>query len=337
MPCSTPVGNETGSTLTAAQAGGGIPSQDLAWQRPRDHDSPPSNPAIDTTDFYWVGRLTPQVDQTLVPKFTPSPFQLFLKAIIQIFDLLMNGIPRGEHRNGHIALSAIAGFLAHDGGATSWFVFNGWNTNEIAHALMSYGVCTLTLKGVNMRNYLTFFILGIEGVVRAMKEFCDFSGAVFAMDAHTPPVVSIYDIMNRAEEHAAPKRLDPELMNLTDYRIQMIINTLSVLEKDHDRVLLPQWWILDHEQLSAQPREMMKKVYFEKAEEDLLKLKHALEDREAAFQRRQEESAVNSANYSRRDDSIVTPPNPPGGQNPQNVMGSTVTDTPARACSHARY
>jgi hypothetical protein len=54
---------------------------------------------------------------------------------------------------------------------------------------MSYGVYTLTLKRVNMRNYLTFFILGVEGVVRAMKEFCDFAGAVFAMDANSPPVV----------------------------------------------------------------------------------------------------------------------------------------------------
>ena len=73
---------------------------------------------------------------------------------------------------------------------------------------------------------------------------------------------------------------------------------------------------------------MMRKVYFEKEEMDLLKLKHALADREAAFQQKQEESAVNSVNYSRRDDSIVTPPHAPGGQNPQNVLGSTKTTPP---------
>ena len=170
----------------------------------------------------------------MIPKFTPSPFQLFLKAIMHIFDLLMNGMPREDQRKGHAALSVIAGFLTNDGGVTSWFVFHGWNTNEIAHMLMSYGVCTLTLKGVRMGNYLTFFTLAIEGVVQAMKELCDYSGAVFAMDAHSPPVVSIYDIINRTEEHAAPKRLDPEVMNLMDYRIQMIINTLSLLDDDFD-------------------------------------------------------------------------------------------------------
>ena len=73
---------------------------------------------------------------------------------------------------------------------------------------------------------------------------------------------------------------------------------------------------------------MMRKVYFEKEEMDLLKLKHALADREAAFQQKQEESAVNSANYSRRDDSIVTSPHAPGGQNPQSVLGSTKTTPP---------
>ena len=67
---------------------------------------------------------------------------------------------------------------------------------------------------------------------------------------------------------------------------------------------------------------MMRKVHFEKEEMDLLKLKHVLEDREAAFQRKQEESAVNRARYSRGSDPTVTPPNPPGGQ---NVVSQTAT------------
>ena len=202
LPCNTPAEEEADSTLTAAHA----EVESLVRTSPGNAQAttvvPPSNTAAVATDPYWAEKLSPQVDQTMVPKFTPSSFQLFLRAIIQIFDLLIKDMARGEHRNGHMALSTIAGFLAPDGKATSWLVFNGWNTNEITHALMTYGVYTLTLKRVNMRNYLTFFILGVEGVVRAMKEFCDFAGAVFAMDANSPPVVSIHDIMIRAEEHA---------------------------------------------------------------------------------------------------------------------------------------
>ena len=234
LPCTTPGENESGSAQTAAQT----EVESLVRTSPGNTQGattvPPINPAINNTGFYWVGRLLPQVDQTLVPRFTPSPFQLFLKVIIHIFDVLMNGQQHGDQRKGHTALSTIAGFLTNEGEATSWFIFHNWNTNEITHVLMSYGVCTLTLKGVRMGNYLPFFILAIEGVVRAMKELCDYSGAVFAMDAHSPPVVSIYDIINRAEEHAAPRRSDPEVMNLMDYRIQMIINTLSPLDDDFD-------------------------------------------------------------------------------------------------------
>jgi hypothetical protein len=158
---------------------------------------PPDNPAIDNTGFHWAGRLLPQVDQTLVPRFAPSPFQLFLKVIIHTFDALMNGQQRGDQRKGHTALSAITGFLTNEGEATSWFIVHNWNTDEIAHMLMSHGVCTLTLKGVRMGNHLTFFMLAIEGVARAMKEICDHSGAVFAMDAHSTPVVSICDIIKQ--------------------------------------------------------------------------------------------------------------------------------------------
>ena len=46
----------------------------------------------------------------------------------------------------------------------------------------------------------------------------------------------------------------------------------------------------------------MKKVHIDEAAMELLRLKHALDDREAALQQKQEESAVNHARYSRGSD-----------------------------------
>ena len=78
LPCNTPVENETGSTLTAAQAEVESLVRALPGNAQGTTTVPPSNPAVVANDSYWVGKLSPQVDQTMIPKFTPSPFQLFL-------------------------------------------------------------------------------------------------------------------------------------------------------------------------------------------------------------------------------------------------------------------
>ena len=184
-----------------------------------------------------------------------------------------------------------------------------------------------------MGHNLMLFVLPIKGVIRAMITLSDCTGESFTMDISMRPRVSYTDIIKRAEDHATKKRSDPEGMKLMEFRIQIIISTLSLLGEDFQRMLTPNWWLLDREHLIAQPKEMLFKVYFEKEREDLLRDKHALEDREAEFQQKQDDSAVNSANYSRRDDSIVTSPHMPGNKDSRTALDPAVTIPPAGSIS----
>ena len=280
-----------------------------------------------------MGNLLSQVEQTLPPKFTPSPYQLFLKILVDTFDALMKGQLHEDQRKAHSALHVIALILTDGKEATSWFNFHNCKSEGVAHLIMAYCVCTLTRGDVNMGHNLTLFILAIKGVICAMKTLPDCTGESFTMDTFTRPRVSYTDIIKRAEDHATKKRSDPEGMRLMEFRIQIIISTLSLLGEDSQRMLTPEWWLLDREHLIAQPKEMMMEVYFGKEREDLLRDKHALEDREVAFQQKQDDSAVNSANYSRRDDSIVTSPHMPGNKDSRTALDPAMTIPPAGSIS----
>jgi hypothetical protein len=131
-----------------------------------------------------VGSLPSQVEQTLPPKFTPSPYQLFLKILVDIFDALMKGQLREDQRKAHSVLHVIALILTDGKEATSWLNFHLCKPEEVAHLLMTYSVCTLTRADVNM---LTIFILAVEGVIRAMIALSDCTGESFTMDVSTRP------------------------------------------------------------------------------------------------------------------------------------------------------
>ena len=115
-----------------------------------------------------------------------------------------------------------------------------------------------------MEHKLTLFILAIEGIIPAMLTLSDFTGEAFAMHVFERPRVSYIDIIKRTEEHAIKRRLDHEGMKLMEFRIQTIISTLGLLGEDFQQILTPDWWRLDRECLTAQPKEMLFKVYFEK-------------------------------------------------------------------------
>jgi hypothetical protein len=60
-----------------------------------------------------VGNLPCQVQQTLSLKFTPSPYQLFLKIAISIFDQIMDSIGPDEWQKGHSVMHSIALIFTH--------------------------------------------------------------------------------------------------------------------------------------------------------------------------------------------------------------------------------
>ena len=146
---------------------------------------PPVRPTSIDSSFYWVGSLPSQVEQTLTPKFTPSPYQLFLKILIDIFGALMNKQTWEDLRKAHAALNVIALILTDGREATSWFTFHGSKSEDITHLIMTYGVCSLMRGNVNMGHKLTLFILAIEGVIHAMLTLSDFAGEAFAMNIFT--------------------------------------------------------------------------------------------------------------------------------------------------------
>ena len=240
---------------------------------------------------------------------------------------------REDTHKAHAALNVIALILTNGREATPWHTFHGNEPGDITHMIMTYGVCSLTRGDVNMGHKLTLFILAIKGIITAMLTLSNFAGEAFTMHAFERPRASYIDIIKRADEHAIKKRLHHEGMKLMKFRIQTIISTLGLLGEDFQQILTPDWWRLDRERLTAQPKEMLFKVYFEKEREKLLRDKHELEGREAAFQQKQEDSAVNSTNYSRRDDSVVTPPHAPGNKDNQTAPSPAATTPPAGTAS----
>jgi hypothetical protein len=164
-----------------------------------------------------VGSLPSQVEQTLAPKFTPSPYQLFLKIRIDIFGALMTEQTREDQRKVHAALHVIALILTDGKETRSWLNFHDCKSDEIAHRIMTYGVCSLTRSDVNMGHNLMFFILAIKGVIRAMITLSDWSGELFTMEVSTRPRVSYTDIIKRAEDHANKRCLDLDGMKLMEF------------------------------------------------------------------------------------------------------------------------
>ena len=335
LPLASPDASASGLTQTAAQK----QVESLVRGMPGSTQGPivvpPGRSTNNDSSFYWVGSLPSQVEQTLPPKFTPRPNQLFLKILIDIFGALMKEQTREDQRKAHATLHVITLILADGKEAASWFNFHECKSEEVTHLIMTYGVCSLTRGDVNIGHNLPLFILAIEGVIRTMITLSDCTGESFAMDISTRPRVSYTDIIKRTEDHATKRRLDLEGMQLMEFRIQTIISTVGLLGEDFQRMLTPDWWLLDCKHLIAQPKEMLFQVYFEKEREDLLRNKHTLEDREAAFQQKQEDSAVNSANYSRRDDSVVTPPQHARKQGLPDCLGPSRDNSASWIHQHA--
>jgi hypothetical protein len=84
----TPTTHHNVSTLSSTQSAD-----------PKDVESlvkvPPNKSAISDVEYYWVANLECQVNQS-TPGFTPSPYQLFVKIAINVFDQVMKDIKPEE-------------------------------------------------------------------------------------------------------------------------------------------------------------------------------------------------------------------------------------------------
>ena len=119
---------------------------------------------------------------------------------------------------------------------------------------------------------------------------------------------------------------------------------MHLSEGESTRLLIQvDWWSLGHNDLVTQHREPLLRQ-----KEVTLRTKHALETKEITSRQMtqvvapahssgqhgngivQDESAVNSANYSRRDNTIVTQPLAPGNTavSPPRVPGNTIVAPP---------
>jgi hypothetical protein len=112
---------------------------------------PPDKNDNIVTGFYWVGNLPCQVQQTLSPKFTPSPYQLFLKIAINVFDQIMDSIGLEERRKGHSIMHSIALIFTHgkEKYITPWHNVYEGKSEVMTRLVMSWCICTLTRKDIH--------------------------------------------------------------------------------------------------------------------------------------------------------------------------------------------
>jgi hypothetical protein len=138
----TPKVNEPAEQVTAAIAHGGntpSPAQTADSKDVRSLVKNPPGKIVDKdVEYYWVGDLKAQVSQ-LAPGFTPSPYQLFIKVITNVFDLIMTDIGLDERQKADSTLRRIARIFTLEEGkyAPSWARFCAHNLLEMSNLVLT--------------------------------------------------------------------------------------------------------------------------------------------------------------------------------------------------------
>ena len=114
LQLASPDASASGSTLTATQKEVESLVRGTSDSTQGPTVVPPVRPTSIDSSFYWVASLPSQVNQTLSPKFTPSPCQLLLKALINVYHALMKDQTRETYIR-HMQPSNVIALILTDG------------------------------------------------------------------------------------------------------------------------------------------------------------------------------------------------------------------------------
>jgi hypothetical protein len=195
LPHVTQKVNETADQVTAAITHGGntpSPAQTADSKDVRSLVKKAPDRIVDNdAEYYWIGDLTAQVSQS-APGFTPSPYQLFIKVITEVFNLIMMDIGVEEWHKAHRTLHSIARIFTSQEGkyAHSWARFCDQGLLEMSNLVLTWSVYTLAHHEIHMGNLLKTFINAIASIIITLMQFSDPKGEAYAMSPTAPPRVS---------------------------------------------------------------------------------------------------------------------------------------------------
>jgi hypothetical protein len=190
-------------------------------------DRASGKPADDYAEYYWAGDLRKEVDQ-FEAGFTPSPYQLFLKVIVDVFDLIVTDVDRNACIKAHHTLSCDTKYFINQKSSVhlSWAEFCNKEISMLCNQGLTWSICQFTHRKLDTGNKERTLLNAIAGILEALKQFSNPLGRAHSMSPTSPPRVSQKQILDFENEYTARRGSDTTWMELMTYHVMIISKSI---------------------------------------------------------------------------------------------------------------
>ena len=144
----------------------------------------------DYANYYWVGDLSPVVNQTSESLFTTSPGEVFAHLIDRIYDIDLKDSSAAQQWNRHHILNSLYPYFMKDGYALSWARFvDEDRTKRVGH-LRTMTVCKCEYHEFETMGKEHQLLVATAGVIDALQNLSDQKGMSRSMSPTLPPIIS---------------------------------------------------------------------------------------------------------------------------------------------------